>query len=181
MGTWNNVRNYWAFFMERYHTRIPTFVITDTTLACARIMHMTSPLLCRMVGWLKNFIHSRPRPAPSLTKGYSIHMLARRAPTKIVQDYNNRWQQDGVDKSERGHLIYIQTLLARKKQQPGCGRVNVVLTQRNHVVVSPQHLPQEFLQRLQTFNAGVLPSEQFPITNPNIDFYEMQTGMIITL
>jgi hypothetical protein len=129
-----------------------------------------------MVGWLKNFVHSRPLPAPSLIKGYTIHMLARRAPTSIVMEYNARWEKDGADMADRGHLIYVSTLLARKHNMPGCGTVTVNITRRNTKAYAYACLPATFHHALAQYNAGKAPSQRFDPNNLDLDFWEVQSG-----
>jgi hypothetical protein len=133
-----------------------------------------------MVGWLKHFIHSRPKPAESLVKGYTIHMLARRAPTLIVVEYNARWDMNGTDLSDRGHLIYISTLMARKAGQPGNGRIVVSITRRNSKVIEYDNLPQAFTHRMTQYNAACKSANQrFLQDNDRIQYLDILEGQPI--
>ena len=104
------------------------------------------------MGWLKSFIHSRKLPAPSLIKGYCIHMLARRAPANITGQYYERFQNDGRDMSLRGHLVPLAVVRAARGRKPGSGKVYVDISRRNSSILSEVHLQPHFLKRFDEFN-----------------------------
>jgi hypothetical protein len=99
-----------------------------------------------MVGWLKHFVQTKALPGESLIKGYTIHMLARRAPTCLVQDFEARSPTYGTAKARRGKLKLLSTLLAEKQGKPGCGLVIVTTSRRNNKEYLYAQLPP-ILQR----------------------------------
>jgi hypothetical protein len=133
----------------------------------------------RMVGWLKGFVHSRQHGSASLMKGYTIHMLVRKAPTQIAYEYNRRFAEHGADMTGRGHLILVQDLVAHHANRPGCGVVHVKQTTSNFTLQRYTRLPPAFLLRFNAYNALAKKSARY--ANPEapdtkVRFYKVSDG-----
>jgi hypothetical protein len=151
IGRWNNVRNLWAFFMER------------------------------MVGWLKNFVKTTALPAASLVKGYTIHMLARRAPTALVESFAKRRKLYANEMATRGHLILASTKIAERQHQPGCGKLVVTLTRRNHRELMYARLPAAFKTCFTAYNNAMDADDRFSTNTANMNFYIIHKGPAVMI
>jgi hypothetical protein len=143
--------------------------------------HYTTPALphTRMVGWLKGFVHSRQHGPASLMKGYTIHMLVRRAPSEIAFEYNKRFAAQGIDMSDRGHLILVQDLMAQRANKPGCGVVKVNITQERFTIQRYTRLTQHFLIRFNKYNAEAKGSARYnrpEAQDTKVRFYRVAHG-----
>ena len=131
-----------------------------------------------MVGWLKHFVKTRALPGESLIKGYTIHMLARRAPTCLVHDFEARRPTYGKDMALRGKLKQLSTMLTEQEGKPGCGLVYVALSRRNRRVRVYDRLPLGFRRCFYEYNAAARQSDRFTRNIFNIEFLEIIKGNI---
>jgi hypothetical protein len=150
IGRWNNVRNFWAFFMER------------------------------MVGWLKNFVQTKARPAESLIKGYTIHMLARRAPTYLAEAFAVRRATYGAEMAKRGHLILASSMLAEQASKPGCGKLEVILSRRNKREYTYAQLPRAFKISFAAYNNAIPEIDRFTTRSEQLKFWSIEKGPAVT-
>jgi len=128
------------------------------------------------MGWLKGFVHSRALPAPSLVKGFCIHMLARRAPEQIRDEFHTMYSQEGRDLTQRGHLVPLEKLIETRGNRPGCGNVTVQISRRNAKVLDKSWLEPTFLERLAEYNMQQTQSNQIHQGNERTTFWEMLQG-----
>jgi hypothetical protein len=132
-----------------------------------------------MIGWMKSFIHNRAQAPASLIKGYTIHMLARRAPSDIVYHYNRRFAREGIDMTTRGHLILAHVLQAQRANRPGCGTVSVRFTTRNFNEVLHSRLPELFLPRFDDYNTKRSRHARFnapAAADTRVEFFRLRPG-----
>jgi hypothetical protein len=133
----------------------------------------------RMVGWLKGFVHSRQHGPASLMKGYSIHMLVRRAPTQIAFEYNKRFADQGIDMTNRGHLILVPDLVAQRANRPGCGVVHVIKRNSTFKKTRYSRLSTAFLLRFNAYNNAVKRSARYTLPDSpdtDVSFYRVEDG-----
>jgi hypothetical protein len=129
-----------------------------------------------MVGWLKNFVQTRARPAASLVKGYTIHMLARRAPYALAQDFETRRLTYGTEMAKRGHLTLASTMIHKRADKPGCGKMYVKVANRNRVAYRFAGLPEHFKRCYKAYQATLLPEDRFNIDTRNVQFLDILKG-----
>jgi hypothetical protein len=130
----------------------------------------------RMVGWLKNFVQTRARPAASLVKGYTIHMLARRAPFALAQEFEIRRRDYGKDMAKRGHLTLASTMIASRADKPGCGKVFVTVAKRNRTKYQYARLPAAFKLYYKTYQSALPPGLRLSIDTRRIKFRDILKG-----
>jgi hypothetical protein len=114
-----------------------------------------------MVGWLKRFVHSRAEPHASIMKGYTVHMLARRAPYTLAKAFDMRRQNYGEDMAKRGHLTLMSTLLADRKNKPGCGQMSVNISRRNSKELDFYAFPRPFRTYYRAYNKALPQDSKF--------------------
>jgi hypothetical protein len=129
-----------------------------------------------MVGWLKNFVQTRARPAASLIKGYTIHMLARRAPFQLAQDFELRRATYGKEMAKRGHLTLISSLIARRAQKPGCGKMTVSTSRRHTRDLPWLRLPEDFKRCYNLYNNNTAAANRFSIDKRKINFADISSN-----
>jgi hypothetical protein len=130
----------------------------------------------RMVGWLKNFVQTRALPAASLVKGYTIHMLARRAPFSLAHDFEMRRSTYGADMAKRGHLTLASTMVAKRQDKPGCGKIFVNLSRRNSREYAYERLPADFKRCFEQYDNTTLADKRFNTNRRRIQFVDILKG-----
>ena len=108
---WNSVRNFWAFFNERYiYDRYYIFNIHRSRSA--------QNLCDRFVGWIKNFIHSRKLPNENLVLGYTTVTLVRATDpairTRLLSRNDVFWQQTKTKSSLSSNFLRDIRLMISK-------------------------------------------------------------------
>ncbi len=99
-----------------------------------------SRILCRFIGWLKNFITDRNSATENLVDSYTSATLVRRAPHDVRTALEYRWSTiERAHTTTRSFLVTADTVLKRSRERGGQHLVQINLAPHNCRLVRFPH------------------------------------------